>query len=174
MRHTFIVLAFTCAACEQPQPAAPPAPETREEPTAPAEPMPIAKEEPGPSWSSVASGEGTALRLSGADGMLRMTIACMGSPPVLRVSVPGFSPIGSEDRFALGIGDEPVTLVADPTRQPEPGVTAEGPPPPRLADWLAAADQVTALYGTQQVGPVAPPPPELGRSLAAACLEESG
>jgi hypothetical protein len=99
---------------------------------------------------TVASG----LRFDNPDGTLRMSIVCEGSPAKLVANVPSFTPIGSEDRFALAIGQEPVTLVADPTRQrPGAGVRAQGPVPDNFPALLAAADQVGALYGTQKIGP---------------------
>ena len=123
--------------------------------------------EPGPRWESAASGEGSALRLKAADGALLMNIACLGKPARLVVTMPSFSLVGSEDRFSLGLGSEPITLVADPTRQKGPGVTAEGPAPERAL--LEKAETVSAHYGTQQVGPVPAPPEKLREMLAKAC-----
>ncbi len=106
--------------------------------------------QPGVEVGSVGGG----LRIDNPDGTLRMSIVCSGSPAKLMVKVPSFTPIGSEDRFALAIGQEPVTLVADPTRQsPDAGVSAEGPVPESFGAWLSRADQVGALYGTQKIGP---------------------
>ena len=97
---------------------------------------------------------GGGLRLDNPDGTLRMSIACSGSPAKLVATVPSFTPIGSEDRFALAIGQQPVTLVADPTGQKAgAGVRAEGPMPENFAALLGPADQVGALYGTQKIGP---------------------
>lgn len=111
-----------------------------------------------------------ALRLLAADGSLTMAIACpTGSQ--LRVSAPGFKAIGSEDRFSLGIGNEPVTLVApDPMRQSSgTGVTAEGPMPGNFFALLKGAQQVSAMYGSQQIGPVPAPAPALASGFAEAC-----
>lgn len=125
-----------------------------------------------PAWESIASGEGTALRLTAPDGGLRMSIACLARPGRLVANVPGFSPIGSEDRFALALGNEPVTLVADPTRQQARlGVTGEGAIPDNLEALLRGADEVGALYGTQRSGPHAPPPAELVATLTEACAD---
>jgi hypothetical protein len=97
---------------------------------------------------------GGGLRIDNPDGTLRMSVVCTGSPSKLVASVPSFTPIGSEDRFALAIGEEPVTLVADPTRQKAgSGVRAEGPVPDNFPALLAAAGEVGALYGTQKIGP---------------------
>lgn len=110
-----------------------------------------------------------SLRIEGPGGTLRMRVACTGSPVRLIVEVPAFTPIGSEDRFALALGQEPVTLVADPTRQePGGGVTAEGPVPENFAELLAAAGEIGALYGVQRVGPQSLDPGSAA-ALARAC-----
>jgi hypothetical protein len=105
-------------------------------------------------------------------GDARMEVACLASPARLTVEVPGFTAIGSEDRFSLGLGEEPVTLVADLSRPN--GVAAEGPIPANLEALLRNAGQVTALYGTQRIGPVEPPPPQLIDAFAEACERLSG
>ena len=112
---------------------------------------------------------GTGLRIDNPDGTVRMSVVCTGSPAKLVAIVPSFTPVGSEERFALAIGQEPVTLVADPTRQrPGTGVRAEAPVPEDFAPLLAAADQVGALYGTQKIGPHALTK-EAGARLAKEC-----
>ncbi len=123
----------------------------------------------GAAWESAASGEGTALRLTAADGSLLLSIACLGTPAQLVVSAPGLKPIGSEDRFSLGLGEEPVTLVADPTRQGKGGVTAEGAVPAGFDELLEEAKQVSALYGSQRIGPHPAPIEALKEALAKAC-----
>jgi hypothetical protein len=99
-----------------------------------------------------------------------MSIACMEAPKRLVVSVPGLQPIGSEERFSLGLGNEPVTLVADPTRQKQ-GVIAEGAAPENFAELLESAAQIGGMYGTQQVGPYPAPPKSLVQSLARQCAQ---
>ena len=146
-----------------PTPSGPPVAQQAPQPSQP--PLPI-----GPQWESAVRGEGMALRLV-EGGQLRLEIAC--TPPArLAVNVPGFTTIGSEDRFSLGLGNEPVTLVADLAA--ENGVAAEGPVPDNLEEMFRAADQVTALYGTQQVGPVGPPPPQLVDAFTDACERLAG
>jgi hypothetical protein len=86
----------------------------------------------------------------------------------LVVSVPSFKAIGSEDRFALALGREPVTLVADPT-QPKSGVTAEGAVPESLKGLLEKTESIGAHYGNQQVGPLPAPPKALVEALARGC-----
>ncbi len=147
---------------EIPTPSGPPVAQQIE-----AAPPPTEGAKAGPRWESVSSGEGSALRLTGSDGKVAMSVACLGAPRRMVVTVPSFKAIASEDRLSFGLGEEPVTLVADPTRQKGPGVTAEGSPPPRTVFDKAAT--VSALYGTQQVGPVPAPPGKLREMLAKSC-----
>ena len=122
-------------------------------------------------WEVIASGDGTALRLMADDGTQRLTIACLGSPKRLVVNAPDFEPVMSEDRFAFGVGEEPVTLVANPYQQDvRPGVTGEGPVPGDFAELLEGAGDVRALYGSQQAGPYPAPPAALKEQLVKACL----
>ena len=118
------------------------------------------------------------------DGTQRLTIACLGSPKRLVVNAPDFEPVMSEDRFAFGVGEEPVTLVANPYQQDvRPGVTGEGPVPGDFAELLdealvgmasgallEGAGDVRALYGSQQAGPYPAPPAALKEQLVKACL----
>ena len=143
-----------------PTPSGPPLAQQASPP--PAQPAPT----PTPPWESIVTDGAMALRLV-EDGEVRMTMACIAAPARLVVEVPGFTPIMSEDRFSLGLGQEPVTLVADLRRTD--GVAAEAPVPANLEELLGQAKQVTALYGTQRVGPVAPPSRQLIDAFADAC-----
>lgn len=120
-------------------------------------------------WESLSGSAGVTLRWAGSDGTVGLSIACLADPLRLSVRVPAFEPVTSEDRFALGLGDEPVTLVANPYEQDAPGVTGEGPVPENFGALLDNAAEVRALYGAQQTGPLPAPPPELKDRLAAAC-----
>jgi hypothetical protein len=133
----------------------------------PVQPAPV----PTSPWESRVAGGAVELRLL-EGGEARMRMACLASPARLSVEVPGFTAIGSEDRFSLGLGNEPVTLVAN-LSHPN-GVAAEGAIPANLEALLRDARQVTALYGTQQIGPVDPPPPQLIETFAEACQERAG
>ena len=130
-------------------------------------PPPTEGAKPSTHWETVASPEGATLRLTGPNGAMIMSLACLGKPARMVATVPSFSPIRSEDRFSLGFGDEPVTLVADPARQKGAGATAEGAAPD--AGLIEKAETVSALYGTQRVGPVPAPPEKLRQMLARAC-----
>jgi hypothetical protein len=121
----------------------------------------------GPRWEQ---GDGAMLRLVNPNGSVRMIVSCIAKPARLAVTVPSFSPIGSEDRFAFGLGAEPITLVADPTLQkPGAGVTGEAPMPSNLARLFGAAREISALYGTQRIGPHGSPPRDLVATFASAC-----
>jgi hypothetical protein len=133
-------------------------------------PAPVVPAEPKADWESAADAQGASLRLVGADGRTIMSVRCESGLARLTVSVPSFTPIGSEDRFAFGVGDEPVTLVADPTRQQSGGVTAEGRVPDGFGDLLAGARTISALYGTQCIGPE-PIPAERLQAFAQGCVK---
>jgi hypothetical protein len=124
--------------------------------------------ESAPRWESATGGGGTGLRFVGRSGALEMSIACMEAPKRLVVSVPGLAPIGSEERFSLGLGNEPVILVADPTRQSQ-GVTGEGAVPENFGELLEGAEQIGGMYGNQQIGPHPAPPQSLVEALAKQC-----
>jgi hypothetical protein len=133
------------------------------------EKAPAAAAKTGPAWESIASGGATSLRLTEAGGDVLISIACLSKPARLVVTVPSFTPIGSEDRLSFGIGSEPVTLVADPTRQPQQGVTGEGAVPGNFRDLLKEQKQISAVYGSQNSGPHPAPPEALREALARAC-----
>lgn len=100
---------------------------------------------------------GNVMRLTGPGRRLLIVIACRPGSHALLVHVPSFTPVGSEERLSLGLGEEPVTLVADLVpRQGNPGVNAEGGVPDNFGSLLAAANQITAHYGAQKVGPFPP------------------
>lgn len=148
---------------ELPQPSGPPiVQQVQEKTSAPA----VAT---APVWQKVASSDRTEIRLTGSGGSLLLSLACLRRPARLRAAVPTFSPIGSEDRFSLGLGNEPLILVADPTRQAQLGVSAEGPVPSNLSDLLRDAGAISAVYGAQQAGPFPPPPAQLKEAFGKGC-----
>ena len=158
------------AACS---PAAPERNEASERAAAGQNPLagaPLEALRPETPWASLASADGYVLRLTGdAVREVRLTLSCL-SPGRVVVNAPGFTPIVGEGRFLVGLGDEPLALVADPARQaPGGGVTAEAPIPVQLGALVAGASEVTARYGNQQSGPHPPPPAALVQEFVRAC-----
>ena len=148
---------------EVPEPSGPPVAQQVDDT---ANPLPAGS---APVWESATSGEGMSLRLVQPDGKLVLSIACLGRPARLVATVPSFTAIAGEDRFSLAIGSEPVTLSADPTRQKQPGITAEGAVAEDLDRLFDAADQISAVYGRQRVGPHPAPDAALKEQFAELC-----
>ena len=148
---------------EVPEPSGPPVSQQVDDTAKPLPPRSA------PAWESAASGEGMSLRLVDPQGKLVLSIACLGRPARVVATVPRFTAIASEDRFSLGIGNEPVTLVAGPTRQKQPGIVAEGAVPEDLDRLFDEASQISAVYGAQQVGPHPAPDAALKEQFAEAC-----
>ncbi|HEY0148182.1 MAG TPA: hypothetical protein VGB70_04195 [Allosphingosinicella sp.] len=122
---------------------------------------------PAAGWHLQASGEGTALAFPGPSGM---RLFCPAGGKQLLVNVPGFRPIGSEERLSFGSGGAVVALVADTNGDSQRGgVSGAGAVPAELAALLAGP--VSASYGAQTSGPHPAPPAELARAFTAACRE---
>lgn len=113
-------------------------------------PTPV-PEAPPPAPAMVPSADGAALALVDAAGAPTATLSCR--PEGLRIVVPGFRPIGSEDRLSIGTEGEAFALVAD-LSAPGPGVTAAGAPDPDLLDRLSRGGALFASYGQQSAGPL--------------------
>jgi len=127
-------------------------------------------EPPGGRWDLRSSGEGAALALLTASGGTTVRLFCPSRAYRLLVNVPGFRPIGSEERLSFGSGGEVVALVADPRSDAQRGgVTGSGEVPANLA---ALIDGPVAInYGAQNSGPHLAPPAGFARSFVAACGE---
>jgi hypothetical protein len=175
--RTALPLILLLSACSAPSPE-PAANETADIPVPSGPPLVQQAEEEvpdtaldgAPRWESATGDGGTGLRFVGRSGALEMSIACMEAPKRLVVSVPSLTPIGSEERFSLALGEEPVTLVADPTRQKQ-GVIAAGAVPGNFGDLLQGAKEIGAMYGNQRIGPHPAPPKSLVHSLAQQCAQ---
>jgi uncharacterized membrane protein len=152
--------------------AAVPANET-EAPAAAAQAQAPASGEEGqaPAWDLQSSGEGVALVLAGA-GRPAIRLFCPAGGKRLVVNVPGFRPVGSEERLSFGSGGAAAALVADSggDRQ-RGGVTGTGEVPASLAALVRG--RVSASYGDQRSGPHPAPPSGLSKAFVAACREGS-
>lgn len=142
--------------CDRPE--APPAPAA----PAPAPLPPVAT----PAAPAPRPTGGSALGFVDAAGAPAATLSC--GPGGLRIVVPGFQPIGSEDRLSLGTAGEAFALVAD-LADPGPGVTASGPPDPDLLDRLARGEPLFASYGQQSAGPLTAVSPAGLQAVVSAC-----
>ena len=143
----------------------------RSETPPPADPAPVPTAPPPaapPAAPTVATADGSALAFVDAAGVPTATLSC--EPGKFRIVVPGFQPIGSEDRLSIGTEGEAFALVAD-LAAPGPGVTASGAPDPDLLNRLARSEALFALYGQQSVGPLTAASPAGLQALISACRE---
>jgi uncharacterized membrane protein len=122
-----------------------------------------------PEWDLQSSGEGVALVLAASDRPA-IRIFCPSGGKKLVVNVPGFRPVGSEERLSFGSGGEVAALVAGSggDRQ-RGGVTGTGAVPEGLAAMVEGP--VSASYGAQRSGPHPAPPKALSSAFVAACRE---
>jgi uncharacterized membrane protein len=124
-------------------------------------------------WDLQSSGEGSALALAPASGPAAIRLFCPAGGRTLLVNVPGFRPIGSEERLSFGSGGHAEALVADSRGDRQRGgVSGTGAVPANLAALIGGP--VSASYGAQRSGPHPAPPGELARSFVAACREAGG
>jgi len=121
------------------------------------------------SWDLQSSGEGVALVMTGADRPA-IRLFCPAGGKRLVVNVPGFKPVGSEERLSFGSGGEAAALVADSRGDGQRGgVTGTGAVPDDLAALVGGP--VSASYGAQRSGPHPAPPTALARVFVTACRE---
>ena len=119
-------------------------------------------------WDLQSSGEGVALALLPAQGLATIRLFCPAGGNRLIVNVPGFRPIGSEERLSFGSGGEVVALVADVRGDAQRGgVSGTGAVPGTLAALVGGP--LSASYGAQTSGPHPAPPQNLTRAFVAAC-----
>ena len=124
---------------------------------------------PAAAWDLQSSGEGVALVLAGSDRPA-IRLFCPTGGKRLVVNVPGFSPIGSEERLSFGSGGEAAALVADSRGdRRRGGVTGTGEVPEELAALIGGS--VSASYGSQRSGPHPAPPRALSSAFVTACGE---
>ena len=123
----------------------------------------------GPDWRTSESEEGIALTLARAGGPV-ITLFCPAGGDELVVNVPGFRPVGSEERMTFGAGPAVATLVADPAGDAaRGGVTGRGPVPPELPAILAGREGIAVNYGSQNAGPFGAPPEDAAAALLEGC-----
>ena len=121
-------------------------------------------------WDLQSSGEGVALALLAGSERTEMRLFCPAGGKRLLVNVPGFRPVGSEERLSFGGGGDSVALVADTKGDRQRGgVSGVGDVPAELAALVGGP--VSASYGAQRSGPHAAPPAALARDFVAACGE---
>src|SRR5687767_1277110 len=125
-----------------------------------------------PRWDLQSSGEGVALALLAGPDRAVIRLFCPARQDRLLVNVPGFSPVGSEERMSFGSGAQVVALVADVRGDPQRGgVSAAGAIPDNLKGLVLGP--VSASYGAQASGPHPVPPEPLSRPFVAACNENA-
>ena len=137
-------------------------------PRAPTLPVPSESRDRAGRWSLQRSAGGTDLALLTAPGATTMRLSCPAGKNQLRVNVPAFRPIGSEERLSFGGGGEVVALVADSGGDARNGgVTGAGAVPAALATMLKG--EISASYGAQHSGPYPAPPQAAAKAFVAAC-----
>lgn len=150
-----------CACSPAEEPAAPPPAPVAEAPA----PAAI---QPGLSWGTASTGEGIALILSDAVGAPILRLGCIRNPAIMTLAVEGFTPIGSEERLTVGLDDDLFVFVASASGR-EPGVRAQADISADFLDRLEDATAISAVYGSQTVGPHMVPPAGLSAGFAAEC-----
>lgn len=138
----------------------------RPEAPSPADPAPVPAP-PSPAAPPVSPGDGP-LAFVDAAGVPAAFLSCDAGE--IRIVVPGFRPIDSEDRLTIGTEGEAFALVADLTT-PGQGVTASGAPDPDLLNRLERGESLFALYGRQSAGPLAAGSPAGLEALISTCRE---
>ncbi|HEX8063448.1 MAG TPA: hypothetical protein VF535_09540, partial [Allosphingosinicella sp.] len=122
-------------------------------------------------WDLQTGGDGVSLALAGTDGPALRFVCAAGGKSLL-LNVPGFRPIGSEERLSFGSGAGTAALVADSRGDRQRGgVSATGAVPQDLAALIGGP--VSASYGAQRSGPHPAPPRALASAFVAACREGS-
>jgi len=121
-----------------------------------------------PRWAAPPDAKGAALHLQTQTSGRIVSLACASAENRLQINVPGFTPIGSEERLSFGSGGEVEALVADFRGDRQlGGVSAEGPVPANLAALIGGP--ISVSYGAQTSGPHPAVPPDIARSFVAAC-----
>jgi uncharacterized membrane protein len=122
----------------------------------------------GARWDLQSNAEGASLTLLSTPGGATVRLICPAADHRLLVNVPGFRPVGSEERLSVGSDGQVAALVANPRGDAaRGGVTGAGEAPANLAALIAGP--VAVNYGQQNSGPHPAPPAALARAFVAAC-----
>ena len=119
-------------------------------------------------WTVQSNSDGATLALAESGGKAVVRLLCPVGARTLVVNIPGFRPIGSEERLSFGSGSQVEALVADTKGdRTRGGVTATGALPADLERLIAGP--ISARYGAQSSGPHDAPSKDLVREFVAAC-----
>lgn len=163
--------ALLLGSCGSPKHAADAAPSsTAEGPnsTAASTLSPTVDSSAGERWNLQSSGRAVSLTLLPTEGGAIIGLTCPSGANLLLVNVPGFKPIGSEERLSFGSAGDAVVLVADRAADAEwGGVRGAGEVPDNLS--VLIGGPLSASYGAQTSGPHPAPPEDLSRAFVTAC-----
>lgn len=121
-------------------------------------------------WELQASDEGVALALVSKPDATVIRLFCRAGERQLLVNIPGFKPVGSEERLSFGGQGEVMALVAGPRGdRSRGGVSGVGEVPDNLATLLDGA--ISVSYGAQESGPHRAAPKATAASFVNACRE---
>lgn len=123
-------------------------------------------------WVLQPSAEAHVLVLQTQTGSPILSLTCPSGENRLHINVPGFTPIGSEERLSFGSGGDVEALVADFRGDVRlGGVSAAGAVPVNLAALMGGP--VSASYGSQTSGPHPAAPSAMVKSFVAACRSQA-
>jgi len=122
----------------------------------------------GARWILRPDAKGTGLLLQTQTGARIVSLTCSSGGNRLQINVPGFTPIGSEDRLSFGSNGEVAVFVADFRGDKQlGGVSAEGAVPSDLA--ASVGGPIAISYGAQTSGPHPAVPQDIVKPFIAAC-----
>lgn len=126
--------------------------------------------QPDAAWNASVTNVGAGLVLS-ANGMELIRMACVRDSREMTVEVPSFRSIASEERLSFGLDDEPYGFVAQVTPPPPRGMFATRPIEEAFLTDLEGAQQISAIYGSQPIGPFRAPDADQLEVFVGGCRE---